>query len=332
MVAQIDSRYRAAGPGRTLSRLLCYALFEGRPLTTRGRWINPLVLAGHRLHARTPVLRAVERPIFIMGVGRSGTTVLGTALSLHRQVAFLNEPKALWHAGVGQEDVIGSYDRGVARYRLGRSDVDGRVSRRLRRIYGACLFWTRRRRIVEKNAEIVHRVPFLRAVFPDARFLLLVRNGRDVSQSIHLWSQRHGKRRGGELHDWWGADRRKWRLMLDELARAEPTLQAALGQLERVGDDRQWAAVEWSLAMRAGLAEAERSPESVRVIRFESLAERPLEVLADILRFGGLDEDQRVTRYAADVINPARVYDGFDLHAAVAPFFHTQMEALGYRS
>lgn len=330
MVAQIDSRYRSAGLGRSLARLVCYALFEGRPLTTRGRWINPFVLAGHRVHASLPALRQVDRPIFVMGIGRSGTTVLATTLSLHREVALLNEPKALWHAGVGHEDVLGSYDRGAARYRLERADADRKVSRRLARLYGACLFWTRRRRVIEKNAENVHRVDFLRAIFPDARFLLLTRNGRDVCQSIHRWSERHRVHRRGETHDWWGADRRKWRALLEQLVPGEPALEERAGQLAQFDDDRQMAAVEWCLAMRAGLREAERFPDLVHLFRFEDLTRRPAEQIGRIMAFCQLADDPVVERYAVDAIRPPAAYDRFDLDPAIAPLFEDQMTALGY--
>jgi len=332
MTAQIDSRYRAAGLSRVLPRLICYTLFEGRPLTTRGRWINPFVLGAHRLHGWLPALRDARRPIFITGIGRSGTTILGTILSLHRSVALLNEPKALWQIGVGREDVIGSYDRGEARYSLGEAEATPAVNRRLHRLYGACLFWTRRRRIVEKNAECVHRIPFLRSIFPDARFLIVTRNGRDVCQSIDRWSKRHGSRRRSEVRDWWGADGRKWRLMVEQICAREPSLAAVTAELAGFQDPRQRAAVEWSLAMRVGLEEAERSPQAVKMVRLESLATRPLEVLAEITRFGDLDEDPEVIRYATEALVPPRTYDSFDIEHSIEPLFRSQMTALGYEA
>lgn len=139
MVAQIDANFIRARPWKIWSRLLAYALFEGRPLTTRGRWINPLVFAGYRLWAVLPLKRRDLRPIFVMGVGRSGTTVLGTILALHRDVGYLNEPKALWHAALGDDDLIGSYSAVPGRYKM--SGVDGHNGRsvRLRRFYRAFL-------------------------------------------------------------------------------------------------------------------------------------------------------------------------------------------------
>ena len=98
MVAQIDSVYWKTNLNRVPVRLLSYALFEGRPVTTRGQWINPLVFGHFKIVKWMPQLQRVKSPIYIIGTGRSGTTILGVILSIHRQVGFLNEPKALWHA------------------------------------------------------------------------------------------------------------------------------------------------------------------------------------------------------------------------------------------
>ena len=45
MIAQINPNYIKTRPMKALTRLMSYALFEGRPVTTKGRWINPLVLS-----------------------------------------------------------------------------------------------------------------------------------------------------------------------------------------------------------------------------------------------------------------------------------------------
>ena len=36
-------------------------------------------------------------PVFIIGCGRSGTTILGDTLSKHPKIEYLNERRDLWH-------------------------------------------------------------------------------------------------------------------------------------------------------------------------------------------------------------------------------------------
>ena len=70
MVAQIDGSYIRARPWKLYSRLISYALFEGRPLTTKGRWLNPLLFALFAIEKKLPAMRKVCEPTFILGTGR----------------------------------------------------------------------------------------------------------------------------------------------------------------------------------------------------------------------------------------------------------------------
>src|SRR5947209_17022299 len=98
-------------------------MLEGRSLTTHGRWINPLVFAHLTFEKHLPQLKEVEKPIFIVGMGRTGTTILGLLLSIHRDVGFLNEPKALWHVAYPYEDVNGNFSRAASKFHLAAEDA-----------------------------------------------------------------------------------------------------------------------------------------------------------------------------------------------------------------
>ncbi len=177
MIAQLDPLYIQMRPWKLWSRLVSYCLFEGRPLTTRGRWVNPLVFSLFAIEKRLPQIKRVEKPVFILGTGRSGTTILGMVLSMHREVGFLNEPKALWHAIHPGEDLIGSYALGAANYRLAADEATPKRILYAHRLFGAYLATSLARRVVDKYPELIFRVPFVKAIFPDAKFLFLVRNG-----------------------------------------------------------------------------------------------------------------------------------------------------------
>jgi hypothetical protein len=49
--------------------------------------------------------QGVSRPVFIVGCGRSATTVLGTALLKHGRITYLDEPRDLWISAYPQADV-----------------------------------------------------------------------------------------------------------------------------------------------------------------------------------------------------------------------------------
>jgi len=330
MVAQIDSRYIKTRPGKLISRLVSYALFEGRPVTTRGQWINPLLFTHFALEKRLPQFKKVERPLFILGTGRSGTTILGVVLSMHREVGFLNEPKAMWHAIYSEEDVIGSYSRGSAHYRLNAGNADAGVKHNAHRLFGVYLATIFSNRLVDKYPELIFRVPFVREIFPDAQFIFLVRNGWDTCASIDKWSVRCGEQRNGELHDWWGVNRRKWKLMLDELVEPDPYFADVLMAARGFEKHTDMAALEWVVTMREGLRRMRENDDCIHLVRYEDLVASPRKILQGIAAFAGLGEDETWLRYGDTVLRPAPPHAEFLMHSALRPLFDETMQMLGY--
>ncbi|GJL74288.1 sulfotransferase [Nitrosomonas sp.] len=331
MIAQIDFAYIRTRPWKLWSRLVSYALFEGRPLTTRGRWINPLVFAHFSLERRLPVLRKVEKPVFILGTGRSGTTILGIVLSMHRDVGFLNEPKALWHAVYPKEDLMGSYSRDDARYRLFEEDASHVVKKTAHRIFGAYLSATFSRRVLDKYPELIFRVPFVKAIFPDAKFLLLTRNGWDTCHSIENWSGRLGQQLKNETHDWWGVNKRKWNLLTEEIVPEHPDLAPHVQQMRGWTKQTDMAAIEWIVTMREGLSLLKNFPGEVLRVHYETLCMEPQETIKKIIRFLELPEDdEQFLEYAKSALQPAPTKEPFELNQLIEQPFKKTMFDLGY--
>ena len=330
MVAQVDSNYFRARPSKLATRLMSYAFFEGRPLTTRGQWINPLVFAHFEVEKLLPQLKPVKKPLFILGAGRSGTTILGIVLSMHNDVGFLNEPKALWHAIYPHEDVIGNYSRGAAHYRLDASHVNNKIKRNAHRLFGAYLASVFSRRLVDKYPELIFRIPFVRKVFPDAQFIFLVRNGWDTCASIEKWSVRCGEQANGEVHDWWGVDQRKWKLMIDELVQPDPYFTGVLSVIPNLKGHTDMAVLEWIVTMREGLLRIQENSDCMRMVRYEDLVISPRKMLADIAAFAGFSEDETYLRYGEKILKPVPKHTEFEMHSALRPLFEETMQALGY--
>lgn len=334
MIAQLDPLYLRKRPVQAAKRIAACLLFEGRALLQSWRWVNPLVRVVHALSKAVPSPVAVRSPIYIMGTGRSGTTILGTVLSYHRQTGYLNEPKLMWHAANPNEDVIGSFTDAPASVWLTADDATPAVSRKFRRLYGWFLAATLSKRIVDKNAELPFRIEYLRAMFPDARFLLLVRNGYDTCTSIERWSQTHGQSAAADHQtpatDWWGKDSRKWHLLLDQVAAGEPELAGKIDQLRTLTADTDRAALEWALVMHQGMKLADAMPECVHVVRYEQLTAQPKQTLEAIRAFCDLSPDTGWLNYAQAVLQPNTPKPALDLHPAVGQIFHATMAQLGY--
>jgi hypothetical protein len=331
LIAQLDRAAVRARPGLVPQRLLAWALFEGRPVTTRGRFLNPLVGALARLLVRLPIeARAGDRPIFVLGTGRSGTTWLGRTLALHRSLALLNEPKALWHVACPGQDVIGSYERAAGRLNLAATDATPQVARRARRLHGAYARICGAARVLDKYPEMIFRVDFLRAIFPEARFLVTLREGAATARSIAAWSERHGRYTNGRRHDWWGVDDRKWHALVDERVPGEADLAPASAALRALEDGLARAALEWVVTTRVAL-ELGESPD-VRLVRLETLAAAPVEELRAILAWCGLADDPVLLEYARGAARPAPSAPALDLDEPLASAFARTQAALESRS
>lgn len=330
MVAQIDIDYIKLKPLKAISRFISYALFEGRPITTRGRWINPLVFALFCLEKNIPAPKNVKEPIFIIGTGRSGTTILGVVLSMHRSVGFLNEPKALWYSVYKNEDLIGNYSKRKANCRLNALDATEEVVRAMHRLFGWYLAITGSSRVVDKYPELIFRIPFVRKIFPDAKFIFLIRNGWDTCHSIEHWSERLGEQRNGEVHDWWGVNNRKWNLLTEQLVPEDADLAPHADAIRGFKRHTDMAAVEWILTMREGLRLRDRHPDCVHTVMYEDLVNRPAEALTALRTFCSLGEDATFDEYARRVLRPAPRKAPFELHPCIRDAFDSTMRMLDY--
>ena len=332
MIAQVDLHYIKLRPMKLLSRLISYSLFEGRPVTTRGQWINSLVFFNFAIAKQLPQLKKVKKPLFILGMGRSGTTILGIILSMHRDVGFLNEPKALWHAIYPNEDVIGSYSRLEAHYHLDSGHASEKVVRSAHRLFGAYLATVFSKRLVDKYPELIFRIPFVLKLFPDAQFIFLVRNGWDTCASVAQWSKRRGKQKNGEVHDWWGVNQRKWKLMLRELVEPDYVYSGIKDVAACFERHTDMAALEWVVTMREGIRCMQKHSECIRMVRYEDLVKTPRKILREIAIFAGFSEDETYLQYGELRLRDSPIHPKFDMHVALRPLFDETMCALGYHN
>ena len=113
------------------------------------------------------------RPIILVGTQRSGTTWLGQLLSAHPDVAFWDEPRHVWtwsNADTPDD-------------RLDETHARADVAEHIRAAFAAHQNEHGNTRFAEKTPSNCLRIPFIRAVYPEARILLVVRDGRSVIRS-----------------------------------------------------------------------------------------------------------------------------------------------------
>ncbi|NNF21259.1 MAG: sulfotransferase [Saprospiraceae bacterium] len=113
------------------------------------------------------------RPIIIIGAARSGTTLLGEVLSQHSKLAYRLEPKYIWRFGnPGKKDDVRTTNECTPRI---AEYIKGRFRRFVMR--------NKKERLLEKTPSNCFRVGFINKVYPDAQFIHLIRDGRQVAVS-----------------------------------------------------------------------------------------------------------------------------------------------------
>jgi Sulfotransferase family len=156
-------------------------MWRARRLVWRVRRSGPrLARPASRL---LPAAGPPTAPIFVLGCPRSGTSVLLQALLQSPELRSVqSEGHILW------DEFHHPRDRSWDSDALGAVDV----SRREREyVYRAIRWWARGRRFVDKTPENCLRVPYLDALFPDARFVFLRRRAADnVSSLMEGWRAR----------------------------------------------------------------------------------------------------------------------------------------------
>jgi hypothetical protein len=126
---------------------------------------------GLRAGVRLRTLGKIRRPVFILGCPRSGTTFLGEVLEVLPNASYYFEPPALKY-----------YSRLIYEGKTTRA----RAERFYKRVIHALLFFApgNGQRLIEKNPKHTWIAESLLSFFPDAQFIVITRDPRDVSISL----------------------------------------------------------------------------------------------------------------------------------------------------
>jgi hypothetical protein len=199
----------------------------------------------------------------VMGCARSGTSILGELIAAHPEVRYKHEAHAIWDkAGLGENES----------HRLTQAHATLEVKRLIRKKFAeeqgqAALF-------AEKCPRSVLRVPFIRAVFPEARLIHLVRDGRDVACSMLPGI-------GGK--EWRHLKPPNWRQLVQE---EQGVVRCALA---------------WKTIMEIALHDLAQTPHFM--LRYEELVAQPESKARELLEFLELPFAPEVAAFCANIQN-----------------------------
>lgn len=226
----------------------------------------------------------LDRPVFIIGAPRSGTSLL---------YAILRKSSVLRHwPGESHEIWEADYHpalRGWESNQLDATDIEPDAARRIKRAF--FLVTGKKHRLIDKTPRNALRVPFVDALFPDARFIYIKRDGREnINSLINAWrTPRYRTYELPEPHSIPGVDPKWWKFVLYPGWRDDRE-----GPLEVV-TAKQWIhSNEHAMNGFAGV-----DPQRWIELRYEDLVDAPVEEVGRVMGFLDLPYETAVREKAS---------------------------------
>lgn len=249
---------------------------------------------------------AIRKPLFIVGTVRSGTTLLADCLGVHPQILNVGfELSSEWHEFTGMPIATPGVDS-LCCGPLTAGDLDPCTKERARRQFAELASRRgggRHTLFLNKNPHFWNKVPYLRELFPDARFVVLSRSLRSTVASTKKlwekmfrdWSGRHHLPEAADECWWFGREEQ----MDDEVLASPRTFPGGdvpvlaeywlrtYRRLERDLGDAPTLPVAYSDFVASPVAQLRR------IQTFAGIAPNPLKLPVEILQ--GRDERWRET-------------------------------------
>lgn len=201
--------------------------------------------------------------VLIVGCARSGTSILGELVAAHPEVKYIFEAHSIWElGGLGENDS----------HRLTARNATPVVSQQVREWFQAQSEGSPV--LLEKNPRNILRVPYVHAIFPEARIIHIVRDGRDVACSMVP---------GCGREEWGHLKPPSWRELFKNYSGVERCARA------------------WKDILEIGLQDLGTIPHMQ--VRYEDLLANPAAQAARILGYIGLEMHPQVQAFCQRIAN-----------------------------
>jgi hypothetical protein len=280
----------------------------------------------------------LKPPIILLGNTRSGTTIVQKVVSTHPDIVPWYEPRTLWLYA----------DPGRCHDEFDERDATDKVIRYIRKQFLKFQQQHGNRVVLEKTPANILKIPYVRAIFPEATYLFIIRNPFSFISSVEMKWQRPVTSKGirrrlkytpvTQLPHYAG---RLIRQQFDKQVLRRKYLSLWGPRYKGMEQDLQARdlltviARQWSVCSRK--AEKDLSlfePGRVLRLRYEDFVEDPISDVERICAHCGLEMTTKMVRAANEWVKSDRQdkwrrFDPRDL-ARILPEIEDEMQRHGY--
>lgn len=283
-------------------------------------------------------------PIILIGTHRSGTSWLGQVLSSHPSLGYCKEPRYIWSWG-------NNYKRDDI---LTKNNATPRIINHIRQRFDKFLKNQGKERLIEKTPSNCLRLSFIRAVYPEAKILHIIRDGRSVFSSANeilntgYYRQDVLSRRLLEMF----SETPIWELPA-QIPRITETLKSKLtGRPLKFWGPRprnwhEWIkqdppnvilAKQWTATINQAIFDSaliDSNNNYYYRFSYEEIMTKPRKIMADIVDFAELSDAEDLINYVESTVDPSRqnkwrkVLNEVTLEE-IKPYMQSTLNQLGY--
>ncbi len=298
--------------------------------------------------------------VFLIGSPRSGTTLLGEQILMkHPGVKYIGEINHIWkYSNVYRRDE-----------ELGTAQLNRFNRKKIRAYFDSLLRENPGKLIVEKTPTNCLRIPFINALFPDAHYIFIYRNGYDTAMSLYREWSNTGKdaidsaelrksslakrlavtvkqqlslnKRIYDLIDLYESPYYFYRMFLFLMRNVFPSKTPLWGpripELSKIAKTNQLTdtcAIQWQYCMEKVLADEALIPEGHKItVRYENIIRNPEKEVGKIMAFLGEEKNADLKKMTASIVNRGPSVPARDKFSSSAQQLIDRTNAkMGYRS
>lgn len=255
-------------------------------------------------------LPSVEKPIFVVGAGHSGTSILSRIIEEDPNIVRWNENNKTWIWGnaFNKNDILTD------------DDITPKIKAHIIKRFAQYAEGVQGKRICDKTPKNCLRIPFILSVFPDAKIIHIVRDGRAVISSTKaeinkgkedypIRRQLRIKLKGSSVLDWYVFLPRIFYVIKRLIGIPTNYWGSKPPGWENWSEDNRniRLAKQWSKTISIAINEGRKlSSQNYLEIHYEDLVGYPTETIKKVAQFAEIENPQYMVDFGEWKIDPSR--------------------------